>query len=206
MILNGVKTTLLESVAASLPMGAIWGGIALVAGVSAAPAVAGAAIATTVLVASRNAYGFIRDALFKSRVEDLEQHAKSLGLNVADIRVKCKTDQLGDEFGHERPRVLSHLINDKELAQWANETGTTTDHYRISREAVSEAKESMRIMAAQRNTLTSALPVHHTLVAASLVMGGIGASKESRPGFFAEGRQQGIQDSEDDAPAFRMRP
>lgn len=159
MILNGVKTTVVDSAAASLAAGAVVGGVALAAGALAVatPAVAGAAIAAGALVVSAKVCGFIRGAIFKSRAEDLEQHAKSLGLNPDAIVVNCKTDQEGDDFSVEHPRRLSHLIEDKDMVKWSVEKiGLPTDHYRLSREQVAQAKASMRALAAEQGVAPSA--------------------------------------------------
>lgn len=202
MILNSVKSTVFQSAIATLPLSAVAVGIALVMGMSVAPAVAGAAIAATEIVASIKVYGLIRDAIFKNRVESLEKYAKELGLNPSDVRVDV--DEQYDGGSREINNSLFDLIGDKELAQWNNhEFGDACDHMRLSREAVAEAKESMRVMA--RNNRPT--PIMQTLVGGSRVMADIATNKESRVGFFSEAHLQDIhQNSNDDTSTFRMRP
>lgn len=144
MILNGVKTTAIDSSAATLATGGVMAALAAGTLPVTAPMVAGAAIAAGVVVASMKAIGFIRASIFKSRVEDLERHAESLGLDPASIAVKCRTDQNGDDFAKDHPRLLSHLSQDKELVAWSvGSVGLPCDHYRLSRAAVEEAKIGM---------------------------------------------------------------
>lgn len=208
MILNGVKmtgTTVVDSAAASMAAGAVVGGAALAAGAFAvaAPAVAGVAIAAGALVVSARVFGYIRAAIFKSRVEDLEQHAKSLGLNPVNIVVKCRTNQEGDKFSQEHPRLLAHLMNDKELAQSSVENcGLSADYYRISREQVAEAKANMRAMSLNNRPAQIA----QTFSGGSQVMADIAANKGSRAGYYSESRQQDIHQSADDVTPFRPRP
>lgn len=202
MILNSVKSTVLESTIVTLPLGAVTVGIALVVGVSTAPAVAGAAIAATAFMASKKVYGLIRDAIFKNRVEGLEKYAKGLGLNPDSFGANVlEINAYGDQRnGWMR---ISRLMEEKEQVRWNNEDGDVCDRLRISREAVAEAKEHMQIMA--RNNRPT--PIMQTLGGGSRVMADIATNKESRVGFFSEAHLQDIhQNSDDDTSTFRMRP
>lgn len=132
MILNGVKTTVTLSAAASI-----------------APLVAGSligGIAAGTLVASSRVHGFIRDAILKRRVGNLEQHARLLGIDPSIVAVDCRTNQSGDKFGKNHPRLLSDLIQDKGQVQFFNDMGLSNDHYRISRKAVVDAKKTISAM------------------------------------------------------------
>jgi len=204
MILNGVKSTFFESAIATLPLGAVMGGMALAVGASAAPAVAGAAIAATAFVASKKVYGLIRDAIFKNRVQSLEKYAKGLGLNPDSVGANVlETNAYGDQKNVWMR--ISRLTDEKEQVQWNNEKmGDASNHFRISREAVAEAKEHMQVMA--RNNRPT--PIMQTLGGDSRVMADIATNKESRVGFFSEAHLQDIhqKSDDDDDTSFRMRP
>lgn len=192
MIVNGVKSTLTQSSAASLGMGVSMAGIALAADalMIAAPAVAGAAIAAGMIVASAKIYGFVRDSIFKNRVEDLESYAKKLGVNPNLVNVSAV--QVYEGGNQDITNRLSTLIHDRDLVKWSNDSiGSSCDYKRISRESVAEAKECMQMMAG-----LSAQPVSllQTLKGGSQVMLDIAAHKTDLRGFFSEDRQQEMRD------------
>lgn len=175
MILNGMRVSATQSMAASLGAGVGAGGLGLLVAGSAAmsvlPIAAGAAAGAGILVASTRAVSFLRAALFNRRIKSLEQQAKSLGLNPDVIMVNAKTDQpfFGAQSSHfekEFPMRLSGLVAENERNVYAAERhGDPGNHFRISREAFNEARQRIAEMALQKNTAAAGGKYYGTVVA-----------------------------------------
>lgn len=153
MILNGMRHCFLEGGVGGLYAATAFGGAAaLIAGTAAAiPVAAGFGVSVAAVIVSSKIRGFIQDAIFKHRVDNLEKFAKNLGLNPNSVDVEVfRTRTISNVWNS-----LSTLTRKKEDVNDSNKFGSTCNDYRISREAVMEAKKNMREMASQLQQKTA---------------------------------------------------